>query len=104
MTICVATNDAYTMEAWGRTSGGSASGIRFLADSSGDLTKAFDLVMDGPVGIRTKRFALIADDNTITHFFSSDKASSDTFAPAVLNRSACFFLNFASLGAATIWQ
>lgn len=85
LTICVATNDAYTMEAWGRTSGGSAAGIRFLSDAGGQLTKSMNLVMETPVGIRTKRFSLIAEDNTITHYFSSAKESSDTWAPNVLS-------------------
>ena len=84
LTICVATNDAYVMEAWGRTSGGAEAGIRFLADDSGALTRALGLVMETPVGIRTKRFSLIVDDNQITHYFSSAKASSDTWAPNVL--------------------
>jgi len=84
VTICVATNDPYTMEAWGRTSGGAAAGIRFLADASGDLTRALGLVMETPVGIRTKRFSLVAEDGKVTHYFSSAKESSDTWAPAVL--------------------
>lgn len=86
MTICVATNDAYVMEAWGRTSGGADAGIRFLADDSGALTRALGLVMDTPVGIRTKRFSLVADDNKVTHYFSSAKQSSDTWAPSVLSK------------------
>lgn len=84
LTICVATNDAYTMEAWGRTSGGSEAGIRFFADDSGALTKALGLVMETPVGIRTKRFSLIAEDGKIAHYFSSAEQASDTWAPAVL--------------------
>lgn len=83
-TICVATNDAFTMEAWGRTSGGSDAGIRFLSDAEGKLTKEFGLVVETPVGISTKRFSLIADDNKITHYFSSGKESSDTWALNVL--------------------
>jgi len=86
LTICVATNDAYTMEAWGRTSGGSDAGIRFLADSNGELTRALGLVKETPVGIRTKRFSLIADNCVVTHYFSSDKDASDTWAPNVLSR------------------
>jgi peroxiredoxin len=85
MTLCVATNDAYTMEAWGRTSGGAAAGIRFLSDSDGTLTKGLGLVMETPVGIRTKRFSLVADNNQVTHYFSSAQASSDTWAPNVLS-------------------
>ena len=86
LTICVATNDAYTMEAWGRTSGGTAAGIRFLSDDSGDLTQAWGLVKETPVGIRTTRFSLIASDNRVTHYFSSAKESSDTWAPNVLSQ------------------
>lgn len=84
LTVCVATNDAYTMEAWGRTSGGSAAGIRFLADANGDLTRALGLVMETPLGIRTKRFSLVAEDGKVTHYFSSAAQASDTWAPAVL--------------------
>lgn len=84
LTICVATNDAYVMEAWGRTSGGSDAGIRFLSDSNGELTKALGLVMETPVGLRTKRFSLVADDGKVTHYFSADKETSNTWAPAML--------------------
>ena len=84
LTICVATNDAFVMEAWGRTSGGSDAGILFLADDSGALTKALVLTMETPVGIRTKRFSLIAQDGVVTHYFNADKESSDTWAPNVL--------------------
>lgn len=42
------------------------------------------LVMDTPVGIRTKRFSLIADNGVVTHYFNADKQSSDTWAPNVL--------------------
>ena len=74
-------------KAWGRTSGGSDSGILFLADGSAELAKALGLVMDTPGGAmtRTKRFSLIAEDGIVTHYFSSAKESSDTWAPAVLS-------------------
>lgn len=84
MTICIATNDAYVMEAWGRTSGGADAGIKFLSDANGELTKAMGLSMETPVMLRTKRFSLIADDGVVTHYFSSAKESSDTWAPNVL--------------------
>ena len=72
-------------EAWGRTSGGADAGIRFLADDSGSLSKALGLVMDTPIGIRTKRFSMIVSDGEVTNYFSSAKQSSDTWAPAVLS-------------------
>ena len=73
------------MQAWGRTSGGADAGIRFLSDDSGDLTKALGLELPTPVLLRTKRFSLIAEDGKVTHYFSSAKQSSDTWAPAVLS-------------------
>ena len=82
--ICVATNDAYVMEAWGRTSGGADAGIRFLSDGTGELTKALGMVMENPVFMRSKRYSLIADDGVVTHFFSADEESSNTWAPSVL--------------------
>ena len=84
MTICVATNDAYVMEAWGRTSGGTDAGIRFLSDSNGELTQALGMTIEKPVMTRSKRYSLIAEDGVVTHFFSSDEDSSNTWAPNVL--------------------
>ena len=82
--VCVATNDAYTMEAWGRMSGGTDSGIRFVSDHTGALTTAWGLMMENPVGIRTKRFTAIIDNNVVSHYFTSTPESSNTWAPAVL--------------------
>ncbi|KAL7537500.1 hypothetical protein ACHAXR_007859 [Thalassiosira sp. AJA248-18] len=87
MILCVATNDAYVMEAWGRSSGGADAGIRFLSDADGELSRALGLVIEpSPEGfmVRSKRFSLIAEDGVVTHYFSSAKESSDTWAPNVL--------------------
>mmetsp|Transcript_29124 Transcript_29124/g.70213 ORF Transcript_29124/g.70213 Transcript_29124/m.70213 type:complete len:228 (-) Transcript_29124:182-865(-) len=84
MTICIATNDVYVMDAWGKQSGGEDSGIVFLSDGSAELTKALGLVMETPMMPRTKRFSLIAEDGVVTHYFSSAEQASDTWAPAVL--------------------
>lgn len=84
LTICIATNDAYVMEAWGTSSGGSDAGIMFLSDSTGDLTEALGMVMGSPMMTRSKRYSLIADDGVVTHFFSSEEESSNTWAPSVL--------------------
>jgi 2-Cys peroxiredoxin 5 len=85
MVICVATNDAFVMEAWGRTSGGADAGIRFLSDGKAELTRAFGLAMESDVFVRSKRYSLIADDGVVTHYFSSDEQASDTWAPNVLS-------------------
>lgn len=83
-TICIATNDAFVMEAWGRTSGGSDAGIMFLSDPDAELTRQFGLSIEGGILVRSKRYSLIAEDGKITHYFSSAKESSDTWAPNVL--------------------
>ena len=49
------------------------------------MTKALGLVMGTSTMTRTKRFSLIAEDGVVTHYFSSAKESSDTWAPAVLS-------------------
>merc|ERR1712232_722653 len=85
MIICVATNDLFVMEAWGNQSGGADAGIKFLSDSNAELTKSLDLEMESDVFVRSKRYSLIAEDGVITHFFSADKESSDTWAPNVLS-------------------
>ena len=85
MTLCVATNDAYVMEAWGRTSGGADAGIRFLSDANAELTRALGLASESDVFVRSKRYSLIADNGVVTHYFSSAVQSSDTWAPNVLS-------------------
>merc|ERR1719410_2306693 len=84
MVICVATNDAFVMEAWGRTSGGADAGIKFLSDGNAALTRAFELEMASDVFVRSKRYSLVADDGVITHYFPAAK-DSDTWAPNVLS-------------------
>jgi peroxiredoxin len=65
---CLAVNDAFVMDAWGKDQGVGDS-ILMLADGNGEFTKAMDLVMDGSgigLGLRSKRYAAILDDGIIT--------------------------------------
>eukprot|EP00586_Coscinodiscus_wailesii_P016454 CAMPEP_0172495096 /NCGR_PEP_ID=MMETSP1066-20121228/64136_1 /TAXON_ID=671091 /ORGANISM="Coscinodiscus wailesii, Strain CCMP2513" /LENGTH=160 /DNA_ID=CAMNT_0013266561 /DNA_START=195 /DNA_END=677 /DNA_ORIENTATION=- len=84
MIICVATNDAFVMEAWGQQSGGAEAGIRFLSDANAELTRALGLEISSDVFVRSKRYSLIAENGVVTHYFSSAEQASDTWAPAVL--------------------
>mmetsp|Transcript_20533 Transcript_20533/g.31157 ORF Transcript_20533/g.31157 Transcript_20533/m.31157 type:complete len:205 (-) Transcript_20533:47-661(-) len=84
LTICIATNDAFVMEAWGRTSGGADAGIMFLSDGNAELSRAFGLSIEGGILVRSKRYSLIAEDGVVTQYFSSAEESSNTWAPAVL--------------------
>jgi len=66
---CVAVNDVFVMGAWGKDQG-VGDKILMLADGSGAFTKALGLELDlvaRGLGVRSQRFALIADDGKVTH-------------------------------------
>ncbi len=66
---CMAVNDAFVMGAWGKDQ--SVDGkILMLADGSGAFTKALGLELDlvaRGLGVRSQRFALVAQDGKVTH-------------------------------------
>lgn len=65
---CVAVNDVFVMHAWGNSAG--ASGIDMLADGNAEFARALGLELDGSafgMGIRSQRFALVAEDGVVTH-------------------------------------
>jgi peroxiredoxin (alkyl hydroperoxide reductase subunit C) len=67
--VCLAVNDAFVMGAWAKSQDISPE-IVMLADGSAQFTQALglelDLVQRG-MGIRSQRFALVADDMKVTH-------------------------------------
>jgi peroxiredoxin len=67
---CMAVNDVFVMNAWGKSAG--ADRILMLADGNGDFTRALGLELDATafgMGQRSQRFALVADDGTVTDLF-----------------------------------
>ena len=65
--VCMAVNDAFVMDAWGKVQ--NAEDLTMAADGSGVLTAALGLEMDASgfgMGVRSQRFALIAEDGKIT--------------------------------------
>ena len=65
--VCMAVNDALVMDAWGKAQ--NAEELTMAADGSGVLTAALGLEMDASsfgMGVRSQRFALIAEDGKIT--------------------------------------
>ena len=65
--VCVSVNDAFVMDAWGKDK--NADELIMAADGNGDFAKAMGLTMDGSgfgMGIRSQRYALVADDGKIT--------------------------------------
>ena len=65
--ICVSVNDAFVMDAWSKDK--HAEELIMAADGNGDFAKAMGLTLDGSgfgMGIRSQRYALIAEDGKIT--------------------------------------
>jgi peroxiredoxin (alkyl hydroperoxide reductase subunit C) len=65
---CLSVNDAFVMGAWGDAQEVGQK-VVLLADGSAELTRALGLEIDlsgGGLGIRSKRFALIAEDGVVT--------------------------------------
>jgi len=67
---CMAVNDPHVMQAWGQVSGADNM-IDMLSDSDCSVSVSLGLDMDfGKVlGHRSKRFAMIVDDNIIMQLF-----------------------------------
>ena len=64
---CLAVNDVFVMDAWGKASG-VGDKILMLADGNADFTKALGLELDASgfgMGTRGKRFALVAKDGIV---------------------------------------
>ncbi len=58
---CVAVNDVFVMNAWGKSAGADGK-VLMLADGNGDYAKALGLQMDATgfgMGLRSQRFALL---------------------------------------------
>ena len=67
--ICMAVNDVFVMDAWGKDRG-AGDKVAMVADGNGDFTKALGLELDGSgfgLGQRSQRFSLVADNGVVTH-------------------------------------
>ena len=65
---CMAVNDVFVMNAWGKTSG-VGDRVLMLADGNGDYTRALGLELDASgfgMGTRGQRFAIVARDGMAT--------------------------------------
>ena len=64
---CLAVNDAFVMDAWGKNSNAGGK-VRMLADGNGELTRALGLGMDASgfgMGQRSQRYAMILRDGKV---------------------------------------
>jgi peroxiredoxin len=65
---CIAVNDAWVMDAWGKDQGVGDT-ILMLADGNGDFADAMGLSFDGHgfgLGKRSQRYAAVIEDGVIT--------------------------------------
>ncbi|HTV91023.1 MAG TPA: peroxiredoxin [Stellaceae bacterium] len=63
---CLAVNDPFVMDAWGREHG--ADRIVMLGDGSADFTKAIGLELDrtsAGMGMRSQRYAMLVEDGIV---------------------------------------
>jgi len=66
---CMAVNDVFVMDAWGKDQG-VGDKVLMLADGNGDYARALDLELDGTgfgMGMRGQRFAIVVENGTATH-------------------------------------
>lgn len=64
---CVAVNDAFVLDAWGKQ-GGADGKVTMLADGNGTFTKAIGMDFDGSgfgLGTRSKRYAMLVEDGVV---------------------------------------
>jgi peroxiredoxin len=85
---CMAVNDVYVMDAWGRHLG-VGERILMLADGNADYTRALGLELDATrlgLGIRGQRFVIVAEDGVVTHLAVEEPACFDvTRAETILD-------------------
>jgi peroxiredoxin len=65
--ICLAVNDAFVMDAWGKSQN-CGDKVIMAADGNGEFAKALGLDFDGSrfgMGQRSQRFALVAEDGVV---------------------------------------
>jgi peroxiredoxin len=75
---CLAVNDAFVMYQWAQRLG--VAKIRFLPDGSGHFTRRMGMLINKDhlgFGMRSWRYALVAEDNVITHWFEEPGINDD---------------------------
>jgi len=64
---CTAVNDAFVMNAWGKSAGVDDT-VTMLADGNGDFARAVGLEMDGSrfgMGLRAQRYSMVVNDGVV---------------------------------------
>lgn len=66
--FCVAVNDPYVLDVWGKVSHATGK-ITLLSDGSGEFTKAMGLVLDNLplLGLRSKRYVAVLENGIVKY-------------------------------------
>ncbi|NVK21569.1 MAG: peroxiredoxin [Kangiellaceae bacterium] len=84
--VCMSVNDVFVMNAWGKSQ--NAEEIMMVADGNADFTEALGLDVDatawGMGAVRSKRFALIANDGVVEAIEVDEKGLDKSSAEHVL--------------------
>ena len=67
---CISVNDAFVMYQWGKNLG--LRKVKLLPDGSGQFTRRMGMLINKDhvgFGMRSWRYAMVVDDNVITHWF-----------------------------------
>jgi len=82
---CMAVNDAFVLDAWQKDQ--NAQAMTMLADGNAEFTRALGMELDasgGGMGLRCKRFALIANDGVVEYLGIDEKGVEASSAETVL--------------------
>ena len=66
--VCVAVNDPFVLDAWGKSTGGSDAGIRIVGDLTSTFTKAIGMDFSNPGrGFidRSKRYSMLVENGVV---------------------------------------
>lgn len=81
---CISVNDAFVMNAWGRSQG--LQNIKLIPDGSGAFTRRMGMLVDKDnlgFGMRSWRYAAVVEDGKITQWFEEpglqDNAEDDPY-------------------------
>ena len=83
---CFSVNDAFVMGAWGEASKAGGN-VEMFADGSAVFTRALGLELDltaAGMGLRSKRFAMLVEDNTVRQLRIDEKGLDASSAEAAL--------------------
>jgi peroxiredoxin len=83
--VCVAVNDVFVMDAWGKAQ--NADAIIMAADGNAEYTNSLGLDLDASgfgMGTRSKRYAMVVDNGTITYLGVDQKEIQASSAETVL--------------------